>query len=906
MTLPRRAQLVVSLAFVAGLCTVGVAAADAVRQPRPSFDTAVGVTLFTALVLTSWLWPLVMYRNSQSEAVHLDEGFFVIMALVLPAAWTILAFALATLTAQTIRRRPLVKSVFNFGQVVTAVGLGLAASRALAAPTPSLNIAELGGALVGAIVFFVVNSGALAAVLVATGTPWRKSILDGVEIRVLLVAAGVAVGLMTALAVSGYRWSLPLAVIPLLILRQVLAGHFQARHDRTRLSGLFEATLEANRSLGDGDVIAPILESARLLLRCSQASVTAEPPVEGELAARFPRDGAPKWLVVSGRSRGEPFDSADSALLDALAAVAAGALTNADLYHEGRHQRERLSAITSSLGEGVCALDGSGRLTFLNPAAARMLGRRPSAVPEPDAAPDFLVQPALRAMATGNTIRNDDTTFQRPDGTSLPVAFTASPIVDDDEAVGAVIAFRDITERKAFEEELARHAFHDALTGLANRRRFLDHLDHALDRSLRSNERHAVVYADVDRFKIINDSLGHHAGDELVIAIARRIQAALRPGDMLARFGGDEFTLLLEGVAGAGDAVAVVHRILDRLRDPIQLPGGHEVVVTISIGIAVTGDGKTRDDILRDADVAMYEAKAKGRCGRYEIFDSAAMGARSAERLDLEAALRRGLDRDELEIVYQPIWSIADRRPIGVEALVRWRHPVRGLLGPEHFIGLAEDTGLILPIGRMVLDQACRQARQWRSDFGEPLSMCVNLSPRQFQQIALSEEIEQILWATGVDPQQICLEITETLAMEDVERTSAVLRRLKELGVRLAIDDFGTGYSSLGYLKSFPVDVVKIDRSFVDGLDTNPVDSAIVGAVIGLASAVGMTTVAEGVETLAQMAHLESLGCPAVQGFYLSRPVSAEDMGLLLKSWFGKPERHLRALAGVPSLERAV
>jgi Amt family ammonium transporter len=281
----------------------------------------------------------------------------------------------------------------------------------------------------------------------------------------------------------------------------------------------------------------------------------------------------------------------------------------------------------------------------------------------------------------------------------------------------------------------------------------------------------------------------------------------------------------------------------------------------------------TRDDVLHDADVAMYQAKAKGFPGSYQIFDRAAMGARSAERLDLEAALRRGLECDELEVFYQPLYAVSEGRVVGAEALVRWRHPDRGLLAPDQFIALAEETGLILPLGRFVLEQACRQARIWQDRLGSDLGMSVNLSARQFQQPGLVDEVESILAASGVEPRQICLEITETLVMENLEHTIGALRRLKSLGVRLAIDDFGTGYSSLGYLKHFPVDVVKIDRSFVEGLDTNPVDSAIAAAVIGLAKTLGMTTVAEGVETEAQLIHLQSLGCPVVQGYYFSRPL---------------------------------
>ena len=318
------------------------------------------------------------------------------------------------------------------------------------------------------------------------------------------------------------------------------------------------------------------------------------------------------------------------------------------------------------------------------------------------------------------------------------------------------------------------------------------------------------------------------------------------------------------------------------MSDPIPLGESHETVATLSIGIALTSPDKSRDDILHDADVAMYQAKAKGRTGHFEVFDADAMGSRSPERLDLETALRRAVEAGQLEAYFQPLVSVATGLCTGAEALVRWNHPERGLLLPGEFIGLAEETELILPIGRFVLEQACWQARAWRDQFGMPLSMSVNLSPRQFLQPRLVDEVAEILDATGVDPSQICLEITETLAMSDVDWVTNVLLGLKRLGVRVAIDDFGTGYSSLGYLKRFPVDVVKIDRSFVDGMQTSAVDSAIVAAVIGLAAAVGMTTVAEGVETAAQLERLRKLGCHTVQGYYLAKPMRASSMEALL------------------------
>jgi diguanylate cyclase (GGDEF)-like protein/PAS domain S-box-containing protein len=877
--LPPAARLTVLIAFLGGVFTLGLATTTIVTGPGVPRDSTATAMLLTALVVASWVWPLVIYRESstESEAVHLDEGFLVIMVVVLPPAVVVVGFAVAIVLAQFVRRRPLVKSLFNFGQMLVAAGLSVFAFHALVGTRPEPTPIVLAVAASAALVFFVVNTLALGAILATTGAPLRRALRDGLEIRLLLVGASVALGLLAALAISAYSWSLVLAIVPMLVLRQVLAGHFQARHDRIRLRGLLDTTLEAHRSISEGRATDVLLDAARTLLRCPTATLV-DHPTPGAVCAQLGVDG--RWLEISGRSRLEPFDDADRALLEALAAVGSGALSNATLFDQVRYQRNQLETITSSLGEGVCAVDREGHLTFINPVAQALCGGLYADENDPQPAPSFLAVPALRAIELEGLVRNDDTTFQRADGSVFPVAFTASPILNGDTAVGAVIAFRDIAERKLFEEQLARHAFHDALTSLPNRRLFLDHLDHAIRRSVRSNETHAVLFLDVDRFKLINDSLGHRAGDQLLVAIAERVQQALRPGDLLARFGGDEYTVLLENVTES-DAVTVARRIVTQLCEPISL-GQHEIVATLSMGIAITAPDKTRDDILHDADVAMYQAKAKGRTGHFEIFDPAAMGARSPERLDLETALRRAIDAGELEAYYQPLVSVARGTCIGAEALIRWNHPERGLLPPSEFIGQAEETELILPIGRLVLEQACWRARSWRDQFGSPLSMSVNLSPRQFLQPRLVDEVAEILETTGVDPAQICLEITESLAMSDVEWVTQVLLGLKGLGVRVAIDDFGTGYSSLGYLKRFPVDVVKIDRSFVDGLDKSAVDTAIVAAVIGLASAVGMTTVAEGVETEAQLDKLRALGCDTVQGFYLAKPMPASAMEALL------------------------
>jgi EAL domain-containing protein (putative c-di-GMP-specific phosphodiesterase class I) len=360
----------------------------------------------------------------------------------------------------------------------------------------------------------------------------------------------------------------------------------------------------------------------------------------------------------------------------------------------------------------------------------------------------------------------------------------------------------------------------------------------------------------------------------------------VRNHDLLARFGGDEFVVLLEDVAEVDVAVAAARRLCAAVEQPMVLPDGYELVASVSVGIALTEPGKTADDVLRDADVAMYEAKAKGGGGVHKVFDQASMGCRSSERLQIEADLRKGLERDELEVHYQPLYSLDEQYIVGAEALVRWRHPAHGLISPARFIPMAEETGLILPLGRYVLGTACRQARSIRDRLGVDLPISVNLSPRQFQENRLLTQVAAALAASDLPSELLILEITETVIMEDLSGAREVMKKLSQLGVRLAIDDFGTGHSSLAYLKQFPVHEVKVDRTFVQGVAESPVDSAIVRAIIDLANAMGISAVAEGVETPDQAARLRMLGCQLGQGFYFSRPFRAEEFDELLTRHF--------------------
>jgi diguanylate cyclase (GGDEF)-like protein/PAS domain S-box-containing protein len=462
--------------------------------------------------------------------------------------------------------------------------------------------------------------------------------------------------------------------------------------------------------------------------------------------------------------------------------------------------------------------------------------------------------------------------------------------VDFLQALANVLA--DALERQAIEDAIRDRAVHDPLTGLPNRVLFVDRLEHALARLPRQQSLAAILFLDLDHFKLVNDSLGHQVGDELLAAAAPRLKQALRSSDTVARFGGDEFGILLEDIASERDAIETAERIAAIFARPFVLSGS-EHFVTSSIGIALARGGEQADELIRDADAAMYRAKDRGRA-RYEVFDEGMRG-RAIERLRVENDLRRALERGELRLEYQPVVSLRDFAIVGVEALLRWRHPERGEISPAEFIPIAEENGLIEPLGRWVLEQACRQAAQWyhaRPD-AAPITMSVNLSAVQVTRRSLPDVVASVLRTTGLDPACLSLEITETVMVRDADGLGGVLKALKALGVRLVLDDFGTGYSSLSYLTRLPLDVLKVDRSFVDGLGSEPRDTAITETIIAMSRALSLEVVAEGVETADHVRELSRLGCGMAQGFHFSRAVPAEEITCALEhglQWLAAPE----------------
>jgi diguanylate cyclase (GGDEF)-like protein/PAS domain S-box-containing protein len=529
--------------------------------------------------------------------------------------------------------------------------------------------------------------------------------------------------------------------------------------------------------------------------------------------------------------------------------------------------KEYTDRILAHAGEGICGVDAAGRFTFANAAAGRITGL---------GVEGLLTRYAGTLLPSTGELVDDgaegEVTLDRPDGTFVRVAYTVSTIEAGDRRIGAVIVLRDVTRQRALEHDLRHQALHDGLTGLPNRKLFVDRLEHAMTRARESGEAIGVCYLDLDGFKKVNDSLGHNAGDRLLRTTAERLQAVLRPHDTVARLGGDEFAVLIEGAESLETVVGELQSALSR---PFLLLG-REATVSASIGVvADAARYADADEVVRNADVAMYAAKAAGKA-RHQVFESS-MHERLLERLDLENRLREAVHRGELRLHLQPVVEVRTRLLAGVEALVRWEDPDRGLQQPGAFVPLAEETGLVTEIDRWVLLEACHAVRHWQetSPGAAPAWVSVNLSAANLEVPDLTDRVAYALAISGLPPHCLVLELTETVLMRDIAVTAQRLEELRELGVQIAIDDFGTGYSSLGYLRDIPVDVLKIDRSFINGLVTVPRQQELVSAVVQLGHTLGLKVVAEGIEEESQLQALEATGCRYAQGYHLGRPTPA-------------------------------
>jgi diguanylate cyclase (GGDEF)-like protein/PAS domain S-box-containing protein len=631
-----------------------------------------------------------------------------------------------------------------------------------------------------------------------------------------------------------------------------------------------------------------------LVQKCAGAVKTFNgnlpPHVRGDLRLLEGQQTILAPLTVRGELRGALVvavpETVTHELTDALGALATqvslaveGATLAADLHR--RRSEARFRSLVAHSSDLITVLDAHGVVTYQSPSIEKVLGypadevegsRFDALVVESDR--PLLAQLISAEGARANDAHTIECSVRHRDGTILRFEVQHTDLLEDEHVHGIVLNSRDVSERKAFEEQLAHQAFHDPVTKLANRALFSDRVEHALMRSQRGIPDIAVMFIDLDDFKTINDSLGHAAGDEVLQEVGRRLKIAVRPTDTVARFGGDEFAVLIDGVQGSEDAADAAARILRALDLPVEIDGKH-VIPRASVGICLVGEEletPSAADLLRNADVAMYMAKRDSK-GSYRVFEPT-MHERVVERLELRSDLQHALDLDQLELHYQPLVRLSGGEILGVEALLRWNHPTRGLIAPNQFIPVAEETGLIIPIGRWVLETACREGVRLHGHFrrASPLTISVNLSVRQLQSESIVSDVRRALEVTGLPPAALVLEITESLMLADTEFGLHQLHELKSLGIRLAMDDFGTGYSSLSYLSRFPVDILKMDRSFVGSTD----NAALTSAIIALGASLELDVVAEGIELPEQAASLQERGCEIGQGFLFARPMASQ------------------------------
>ncbi|AET69472.1 PAS domain S-box/diguanylate cyclase (GGDEF) domain-containing protein [Desulfosporosinus orientis DSM 765] len=600
--------------------------------------------------------------------------------------------------------------------------------------------------------------------------------------------------------------------------------------------------------------------------------------------ARFPAVFFDNYRA-KGWSEGVIYKLSTGSIVVLYDEVSQRVLSEDELWQE----KERAQVTLASIGDAVLTTDVFGVVTYLNPVAEAMTGWKNEDAQGVEVERVFDIfheitsepmrQPIWQCLIEDRVVElSNHAILKRKDGLRYyHIDDSAAPIRDrNGQVIGAVLVFHDVSEKRELLHRLSHQAHHDSLTDLPNRQLFIDRLQQAILHALREQLLVAVFFIDLDEFKLVNDTLGHAAGDSLLCQVGKRFKAVLRQGDTVARQGGDEFLILLPCLKSERHAAHVAQKLLDVFNTPFQLLN-QEVYITASLGIALAPlDGEEPEVLIQRADMAMYHVKAEGR-NSYSFY-TRDLNERLAERLSLQNEMRRALERQEFLLYYQPQYRLSDGQFCGMEALIRWQHPERGLLLPGSFISIAEDSGLILALGEWVLRSACAQNKFWQDMGYPPLRLAVNLSARQFRQKNLVEQISQILEETGLDPQWLVLEITESISMENVVASVEILQKLKNMGIHLAIDDFGTGFSSLSYLSRFTLNTLKIDRSFVSILDKSAGGHAIVLTIIQLAKNLGLNVLAEGVETRVQLDHLRSMGCDEVQGFLLGKPVPKEEI----------------------------
>jgi diguanylate cyclase (GGDEF)-like protein/PAS domain S-box-containing protein len=836
-------------------------------------DTTALLALGALLILTHTIPRRLLAFGGSVESITLDEVLFVPLLLAL-APHEFLAFVVVTTLAGSLAvKRGALKTVFNCGQYLTACSLGYLAHQSLAGPsadnlTPRMLVAAAAGSLVICTVSRLTVTSMIAYV---TGSKW----LDTVRIPASHLGAwfgAIALGVSGAAMSFTYPWGFFPSLLLVLFVQRAFSAQIKEEAARTQAERLQQRTAALRQTGSRSAIEASLTASATDLVGGRSATIIdgdATPPPDA-LAAPMANG---QQLVVQGRLGPGHWSVQEKETLTSLAGVAADTLRSADLIAHLRN-------ITDGQSEAVLAIDAAGNITFANPAAVRVLGTQ--TVEETVGRPvgdvcrlkhdgDELDLVALAAQ--GESAEDADAVLEVVDTATgvaghLDVSYSFSALTEDDMLSGAVLVMRDVSERRAFQDAMTYGAMHDELTGLPNRRSFLEHLDTALS----SGSDNALIFVNLDRFKLVNDSFGHLVGDQLLIQLSQRLLQRGDPDGITARLSGDEFVMLLVGHNDDARLTTLVEGLMVDLRTP-YLIDGNAIFVTASLGVASTSPGDTRDAVLLGADAAAYAAKSSGRdCVRFATPD---LVAATRERLETEAMLRKAIDDGALHLNYQPIVDTKTRRMVSVEALVRW-HRNGETIAPDQFIPLAEESGLIVYLGRWVLEEACKTMHRWNSGHPEraPITVSVNLSALQLAQPRLAEEVSAVLERTGLPPSQLTLEITETAVLDDIEANLPTLIELRTLGLHLSVDDFGTGYSSLAYLRRLPVDIVKLDASFIAGLGHDPVDAQIVAAVLRLCKALGHKVVAEGVETELQRQTLAHMGSTYMQGYLLARPLT--------------------------------
>jgi diguanylate cyclase (GGDEF)-like protein len=812
------------------------------------FLYAAGVRRLPTLADADWLpLPILagLFYLAELTVVHFrfrrDAHSFslsevpLVLGLFFAAPWALVPAQLlgATVALTVHRRQPIIKLAFNLGQFALQSTLAVVVFRYVVALGDPLGPAGWVAALLATQVTLWVADALINAAIHLSGDRLpSQAMWEVLGLGVIATAMNTSLALIGVTILARNPASAWLALTPLVVLFVAYRAYSSKRAQHERLEALYEATRALHESPQLESAMVTAASQARKLLDAQVSEIILLPDEERDVAFSTRMGPGDRVEVM----RPIEFDSAEELWRPVI-------MGRQPILVTGQAEDEGFLAGRGIREAVIAPLFGDDRVTGVVVVADRF---------------------------------GDVSTFGQEDVKLLETLANHVGVALENGRLGD-----SLSQLTRLKEELRHQAFHDQLTGLPNRTLFTERVAYALERQDRAKQSLAVLFLDLDDFKTINDSLGHPAGDQVLVTVAERLRRCIRPSDTVARLGGDEFGVLLDDMSGPSDALLAADRIIQALNAPAYLDG-QEVSIRASVGITLDAHGEKADTLLRNADVAMYTAKRRGK-GRYQVFESS-MHAEMVERLEMTAHLARAVEQQEFTLEYQPIVNLETRSIEGVEALVRWRHPTRGLLSPSEFIPLAEDTGLIVPLGCAVLREACVRAAGWQVPGHAPLAVSVNLSPKQLADPNLVTEVDLALQASGLPPQCLILEMTEDVLMHETDAVLTTLREVKRLGVRLAIDDFGTGYSSLSYLERFPVDMLKIAKTFVDQLGNGEPRSPLVEAVIRLGEALGLRTVAEGIETAEQLDRLRGLRCEQGQGFLFARPLDERAIDTLLRS----------------------